>query len=69
MIEYNLRGRASVHSSALRTETTGHQFSEFTLENLKALREIIQVEEAREVPIDKTLRHVKEFYHRFAPYS
>lgn len=46
-----------------------YKFSEFTLKNLKALKEVIQVEEGHEVSIDETLKRVLEFYHRFVPYS
>jgi len=46
-----------------------YKFSELTLKNLKALRELIREEEDCEVSIDETLRRVLEFYHKFVPYN
>jgi hypothetical protein len=41
-----------------------YKFSEFSLENLKAIREVIQVEEGCEVSIGETLRRVSAFINR-----
>ena len=46
-----------------------YRFSEFNLESLRALREVIRVEDGREVSLDETLRRALEFYHKFVPYN
>ncbi len=43
--------------------------SESNLKSLRALREVIQVEEGREVSADEALGRVLKFYRRFVPYS
>jgi hypothetical protein len=48
---------------------TEYKFSEFNLENLKALREVIRIEDGREVSLDEALRRALEFYHKFVPYD
>ena len=43
--------------------------SESNLEDLRTLREVIHVEEGRDVSVDEALRRVLDFYGKFVPYQ
>jgi len=43
--------------------------SESNLVNLKSIREVILVEEGKNVSVDDALKRVLDFYKRFVPYQ
>jgi len=47
----------------------GEKLSEPNLRSLRALRDVIEAEEGREVSADEALGRLLRFYRRFVPYS
>ena len=45
------------------------KISNYNLKNIEDIREIIVVEEGKEVTIEETLNRVLRFYKRFVPYN
>ena len=45
------------------------KISNYNLNNIEDIREVIEAEEGKEVTIEETLNRVLRFYKRFVPYN